>query len=72
MRVCVCVCKKEALHILQHEMTMALNLERDLPKILPMVPGCAGVDASKQSKGYKKTRAYGDVCETEVVGRADG
>lgn len=53
-------------------MTMALNLERDLPKILPMVPGCAGVDASKQSKGYKKTRAYGDVCETEVVGRADG
>ena len=37
-----------------------------------MVPGCAGAEASKQSKGYKKTRAYGDVFETEVVGLADG
>ena len=37
--MCVCVrMQKEALHILQHEMTMALNLQRDLPKILPMVP----------------------------------
>ena len=53
-------------------MTMALNLQCDLPKILPMVPGCAGAEASKQSKGYKKTRAYGDVFETEVVGLADG